>query len=111
MGFFAECSPALQPGDAIDLKSAVLAGAYPEIIQRPAGKRRDAWFAAYIMALLQRDVRDLANIEGLTAHLAGVTRQSLDRDPVFFGHLFENFVVNELRKQLGWSDTRVNLHH
>ena len=48
---------------------------------------------------------------GLTAHLAGVTRQSLDRDPVFFGHLFENFVVNELRKQTGWSDSRVNLHH
>jgi predicted AAA+ superfamily ATPase len=48
---------------------------------------------------------------GLTAHLAGVTRQGLDRDPVLFGHLFENFVVNELRKQTGWSDTRVNLHH
>ena len=184
-GVFAESLPALQPGDAVDLKGAVLAGAYPEVIKRPAGKRRDAWFAAYITALLQRDVRDLANIEGLTdmprllsllaarvgsllnmselsrssgipsstlkrylsllqatfllqplpawssnlgkrlikspkihlidsgltAHLAGVTRQSLDRDPVLFGHLFENFVVNELRKQTGWSDSRVNLHH
>jgi hypothetical protein len=184
-GVFAESLPVLQPGDAVDLKGAVLAGAYPEVIKRPAGKRRDAWFAAYITALLQRDVRDLANIEGLTdmprllsllaarvgsllnmselsrssgipgstlkrylsllqatflfqplpawssnlgkqlikspkihlidsgltAHLAGVTRQSLDRDPVFFGHLFENFVVNELRKQTGWSDSRVNLHH
>ena len=30
---------------------------------------------------------------------------------MFFGHLCENFVVNELRKQTGWSDTRVNLHH
>jgi len=184
-GVFAESLPVLQPDDAIDLKYAVLAGAYPEVIKRPAGKRRDAWFVAYITALLQRDVRDLANIEGLTdmprllsllaarvgsllnmselsrssgipnstlkrylsllqatflfqplpawssnlgkrlvkspkihlidsgltAHLAGVTRQSLDRDPVFFGHLFENFVVNELRKQTGWSDSRVNLHH
>jgi predicted AAA+ superfamily ATPase len=184
-GVFAASLPALQPGEAVDLKGAVLAGAYPEVIKRPAGKRRDAWFAAYITALVQRDVRDLANIEGLTdmprllsllaarvgsllnmselsrssgipnstlkrylsllhatfllqplpawssnlgkrlikspkihlidsgltAHLAGVTRQSLDRDPVLFGHLFENFVVNELRKQTGWSDTRVNLHH
>jgi len=184
-GVFAESLPVLQPGDAVDLKGAVLAGAYPEVIKRPAGKRRDAWFAAYITALLQRDVRDLANIEGLTdmprllsllaarvgsllnmselsrssgipnstlkrylsllhatflfqplpawssnlgkrlikspkihlidsgltAHLAGVTRQSLDRDPLLFGHLFENFVVNELRKQTGWSDSRVNLHH
>ena len=48
---------------------------------------------------------------GLTAHLAGVTRKRLDRDPVFLGHLFENFVVNELRKQIEWSDNRVNLHY
>jgi predicted AAA+ superfamily ATPase len=184
-GVFAASLPALQSGEDMDLKGAVLAGAYPEVLQRSAGKRRDAWFAAYITALLQRDVRDLANIEGLTdmprllsllaarvgsllnmselsrssgipnstlkrylsllqatflfqplpawasnrgkrlikspkihlidsglaAHLSGVTRQSLDRDPVFFGHLLENFVVNELRKQMGWSDTRVELHH
>ena len=44
-GVFAESLPALQPHDAIDLKGAVLAGAYPEVIQRPAGKRRDTWFA------------------------------------------------------------------
>ena len=184
-GVFAAGLPALQSGEDMDLNGAVLAGAYPEVLQRSAGKRRDAWFAAYITALLQRDVRDLANIEGLTdmprllsllaarvgsllnmselsrssgipnstlkrylsllqatflfqplpawasnrgkrlikspkihlidsglaAHLSGVTRQSLDRDPVFFGHLLENFVVNELRKQTGWSDTRVELHH
>jgi len=184
-GVFEESLPALQPVEDMDLKAAVLAGAYPEVLQRPAGKRRDAWFAAYITALLQRDVRDLANIEGLTdmprllsllaarvgsllnmselsrssgipnstlkrylsllqatflfqpisawasnrgkrlikspkihlidsgltVHLSGVTRQSLVRDPVFFGHLLENFVVNELRKQKGWSDKRVELHH
>lgn len=184
-GVFAERLSALQDSDAFDLKSAVLAGAYPEVIQRPAGKRRDAWFSAYITALLQRDVRDLANIDGLTdmprllsllavrvggllnrselsrscgipnstlkrylsllqatflfqplpawssnlgkrlikspkvhlidsglaAHLAGVTHQSLHRDPMFFGHLLETFVVSELRKQIGWSDSRVNLYH
>lgn len=184
-GVFAERLPALQGGDVFDLKDSVLAGAYPEVIQRPAGKRRDAWFAAYITALLQRDVRDLASIDGLTdlprllsllaarvggllnmselsrssaipnstirrylsllqatflfqplpawssnlgkrlikspkthlidsglaAHLAGATRESLVRDPVFFGHLLETFVVSELRKQIGWSDGRVNLYH
>ena len=184
-GVFAERLPALQESDAFDLKNVVLAGAYPEVIQRPEGKRRDAWFAAYITALLQRDVRDLANIDGLTdmprllsllaarvggllnmselsrssgisnstlkrylsllqatflfqplpawssnrgkrlikspkihlidsglaAHLAGITRQSLVLDPVFFGHLLETFVVGELRKQSGWSDRRVNLYH
>ena len=184
-GVFAERLPIVQPAGAFDLKDAAIAGAYPEVIQRPAGKRRDAWFAAYITALLHRDVRDLANIEGLTdmprllsllaarvgsllnmseisrssgipnstlkrylsllqaafllqplpawssnlgkrlikspkihlidsgltAHLAGVTRQSLDRDTGFFGHLLESFIVNELRKQVGWSDSRVNLYH
>jgi predicted AAA+ superfamily ATPase len=48
---------------------------------------------------------------GLTAHLAGLTQQSLDRDPVFFGHVLENFVVNEVRKQIGWSDHRLSLYH
>ena len=184
-GVLAERLPIVQSAGAFDLKDAAIAGAYPEVIQRPAGKRRDAWFAAYITALLQRDVRDLANIEGLTdmprllsllatrvgsllnmselsrssglpnstlkrylsllqatfllqplpawssnlgkrlikspkihlidsgltAHLAGVSRQRLDRDPVFFGHVLENFVVNEVRKQIGWSDNRVSLYH
>ncbi|MEE9321341.1 MAG: ATP-binding protein [Granulosicoccus sp.] len=182
---FTEKLSLLQDSEAFDLKGAVLAGAYPEVIQRAKGKRRDAWFAAYITALLQRDARDLANIDGLTdmprllsllaarvggllnmselsrssgipnstlkrylslmqatyllqplpawssnlgkrlikspkihlidsglaAHLAGITHRSLDRDPVFFGHLLETFVVSELRKQIGWSDTRVNLYH
>ena len=47
-------------------KEIVIAGGYPEALGRAPGKRRDAWFAAYLTALLQRDVRDLANIEGLT---------------------------------------------
>ena len=47
-------------------KELVIAGGYPEALGRAPGKRRDAWFAAYLTALLQRDVRDLANIEGLT---------------------------------------------
>ena len=30
---------------------------------------------------------------------------------MFFGHLLDSFIVNELRKQIGWSDSRVNLYH
>lgn len=48
---------------------------------------------------------------GLAAHLTGATRESLARNPVFFGHLLETFVVRELRKQIGWSDGRVSLYH
>lgn len=44
----------------------VIAGGFPETDARAPGERRDAWFRSYIASLLQRDVRDLANIEGLT---------------------------------------------
>lgn len=63
---FASEVPVLVKVEARDLTALVLAGGYPEAIQRPAGKRREAWFASYITAILQRDVRDLAHIEGLT---------------------------------------------
>jgi uncharacterized protein len=49
-----------------DLIEAMLKGGFPEVLQRPAAERRDAWFGSYITALLQRDVRDLSHIEGLT---------------------------------------------
>lgn len=44
----------------------VIAGGFPEAVARSPGERRDAWYRSYIASLLQRDVRDLANIEGLT---------------------------------------------
>ncbi len=54
------------PVDRIDICRRVLAGGFPEAVARPTGERRDAWFRSYVTSLLQRDVRDLANIEGLT---------------------------------------------
>jgi predicted AAA+ superfamily ATPase len=48
------------------LTEVVVTGGYPEALARKSPKRRAAWFEAYVTALLQRDVRDLANIEGLT---------------------------------------------
>lgn len=44
----------------------VLGGGYPEVLERGAGDRRRAWFGSYVTTILQRDVRDIANIEGLT---------------------------------------------
>lgn len=49
-----------------DLVQRLLAGGYPEPLGRPGEQRRRAWFNAYLTTILQRDVRDLANIEGLT---------------------------------------------
>ena len=42
------------------------AGGFPEIRTRRSQARRQAWFDSYVDAILQRDVRDLANIERLT---------------------------------------------
>ncbi len=50
-----------------ELVARVLAGGYPEVLARPAGRRRRAWFGSYVTSILQRDVRDIANIEGLAA--------------------------------------------
>ena len=48
------------------LVAAILAGGFPEGRSRPAGRRRSQWFESYIQTLLQRDVRDLSQIEGVT---------------------------------------------
>lgn len=58
--------PVYSHGNAQNLINLVVAGGYPEAVGRAAGKRRDAWFASYLSAILQRDVRDLTHIEGLT---------------------------------------------
>lgn len=41
-------------------------GGYPEAVQRETETRRAKWFESYLVAILQKDIRDLANIEGLT---------------------------------------------
>ena len=42
-------------------------GGYPETVRRSSEERREKWFQAYITAILQKDIRELANIEGLVA--------------------------------------------
>ena len=49
-----------------DLIRRALRGGYPEIVRWNDEDRRN-WFSSYVTTLLQRDVRDLANVEGLTA--------------------------------------------
>lgn len=47
------------------LANIILAGGYPEIQKRKSEERRNAWFCSYITTILQKDVRELANIEKL----------------------------------------------
>lgn len=49
-----------------DLIARVVRGGYPEILSRENEARRRAWFNSYITTILQRDVRDISNIEGLS---------------------------------------------
>jgi predicted AAA+ superfamily ATPase len=162
-----------------------LAGGLPEARQRPAGRRRDAWFSAYLEMLVERDVRDLADIRaldevpalltllaarstgplnaaslagelriseasvrrylalldavfvvlrvpawrrnlgrrataapkcqlvdsGVAAHLLGVDRSRLARDPALGGGLFETFVRMEIVKHADWSEAQPRVFH
>lgn len=42
-----------------------LAGGLPEARERPEGPRRAAWFSSYLETLLEKDIRDLADIRAL----------------------------------------------
>lgn len=168
-----------------DMIQKILKGGYPEILSRPIESRQTAWFGSYITTILQRDIRDIAHIEGLTAlprllallaaraaslvnfselsrtstipqstlkrymtilettfliqilppwsgnlgkrlvkapklvigdtglmtYLLGLNQERLLYDPVLAGHVLENFVIMELKKQLGWSRTKAQLFH
>src|SRR5207253_65670 len=55
------------PGPMIgeDLVQAVLIGGYPEMLRREDPKRRQTWARDYIRAIVQRDVREVADVEKL----------------------------------------------
>lgn len=187
-GLFAEGPLRARPGAADihrDIHRRICAGGFPEVRTLRHARRREAWFASYVKTLLQRDVRDIANVDGLVAmpsllgllaarssallnaselsrssgirlttlnrylalletvflvhrlpawsadvgkrlvktpklhfvdtglaaHLLGVDPEALPSQPHAFGSLLETFVVNELLRAAGWSDTRVRLFH
>jgi uncharacterized protein len=56
----------LEKIDRAMLLEKILLGGYPEVLTRSMPARRQAWFDAYVNSILQRDVRELANISGLT---------------------------------------------
>lgn len=56
-----------QPENRKDILRQMLTGGYPEAVARTSEKRRAAWFDAYITTILERDVRDISNIQDLAA--------------------------------------------
>lgn len=65
---FSGDAPTLGPQDLDepDAANMLVRGGYPEAVGREDAARRAAWAESYLRAILQRDVRDLAHIEGLT---------------------------------------------
>jgi predicted AAA+ superfamily ATPase len=49
-----------------DLVRLVLRGGFPEAISRESERRRQDWARSYLMSILTRDLRDIADIEKLT---------------------------------------------
>lgn len=52
--------------DLTDILEVISIGGYPEALQRGQESRRMVWFDNYITAVLQKDIRELSNVEGLT---------------------------------------------
>jgi len=52
--------------DRSEIIKRTLCGGYPESVSRPTPRRRTAWLESYVNTIVQRQVRDLANIEYLT---------------------------------------------
>ncbi len=63
---FRPARPVAAAPDRPDLLGRICRGGYPEPLTRTTAIRRSAWFASYLTTILQRDVRDMANIEGLS---------------------------------------------
>ena len=63
---YGEAPPALVNAEGgAALAERVLRGGFPEAVSIGTADRRSAWFDAYVMTILGRDVRDLADIKGL----------------------------------------------
>lgn len=64
--FVNKFNPDSQSRKKKNLVNKVLTGGFPEMLLRKDRKRQNAWFKSYITTILQRDVRDIANIEKLS---------------------------------------------
>jgi predicted AAA+ superfamily ATPase len=93
-----------------EVLKSILVGGYPETVARKNDSRRSKWFESYMISVLQKDIRDLANIEGLNqipnvlqllstrvgstlnmsdiARLSGIKNTTLQRYMALLEHVF-----------------------
>jgi len=48
-----------------DILKSIVSGGFPEIMKRRNPERKREWFQSYINTILQRDIKEISNIEGL----------------------------------------------
>ncbi len=54
-----------EPVIGAELVRTVVSGGYPEVLERPSWARRQKWFLDYVKAIIERDVRHVANVDHL----------------------------------------------
>ena len=64
--FKKDFKPNVDPKKKNDLTDRILSGGFPEMLFRKERLRQEAWFKSYVTTILQRDVRDIVNIEKLS---------------------------------------------
>ena len=69
-----------------------------------------AWSGNFSKRLI-KSPKIYLNDTGLACHLIGANASRLQQDRHLFGHVLENYVYNELSKQLSWSDVKANIYH
>lgn len=96
--------PVSAPLERGELAARLLAGGYPEAVERTDDERRQRWFSSYLATILERDVRALADIqrlEELPAVLSAVAlrsrgplnRSGLSQDLGIPGSTIERYLV------------------
>jgi predicted AAA+ superfamily ATPase len=48
--------------DLLELAEILTRGGFPEVVARESRRRRERWFASYVQSIVERDIRDLADI-------------------------------------------------
>ncbi len=72
--------------------------------------RMPAWHANLSKRLIKAPKIMICDT-ALACHLLGAGPELLIKDRALMGHLLENFVANQLKKEASWSDTAVEIMH
>ena len=73
-------------------------------------RRLPAW-SANLTSRLSKTAKIVVTDSGLLCHLLGADERRMAEEPMQFGQVLENFVVNEIDRQAAWSAVPVRLLH